>query len=242
VKQWHQYVLQKQVNLLVGDTLDWPLHQKTLNPAGPEDFYNRDMKAITQFHADAPVRGVFVHDYIRATRGRLGPYSSREWVLAGGAVMTSLRKLHGKLPYDLSLKFADSAPAGAAQTATVSVGPRLPGVAVKVEVYGSSDVEISTREFELSAKSTTTAVTVRWNPNAASGPRANRAFLAVRAHRPQVPSDRAQIHIMYFQGQRGHRIAPGPADEKRTPPSEQPDSPVEPAPAQELDRAPEPNP
>ncbi len=121
IKQWSNYTTRKQINLLVGDVVDWPLHQKTLNPAGPEDFIQRNLKAVEGFHKDGPVRGLFVHDYNRARRGRLGPYSTQEWLLAGGASLTSLRALHHRLPYVVSISAPQTIVPGSETTVTVNV-------------------------------------------------------------------------------------------------------------------------
>ncbi len=211
VKQWREYVRRKEVNLLVGDAVDWVLHQRTLNPAGPEDFYNRDILAVSQFHADGPVRGVFVHDYVRATRGRLGPYSTLEWFLAGGAIITTTRRLNGALGYDLTLSLPDRAAAGETVTGKLTLGRKRPAGTIRAHLYSAADVSMPDRDFELSPSTPAVAFTFRWVPDHTSAPRGHRSFVAVRAERTAPSAERCQIHIMYFQGQRGNKTPEKPA-------------------------------
>jgi hypothetical protein len=92
IEDWHKYIRRDNVNLIVGDVYDWPLHQSTLNPAGPEDFYGRTLKAMENIYEDGFVRGIFTHDLARALWGRKGSYPSLEWVLAGASCFTRLRE------------------------------------------------------------------------------------------------------------------------------------------------------
>jgi hypothetical protein len=215
VKQWRAYTSRKQLNLVVGDAVDWPLHQRTLNPAGPEDFLRRNLMAATQFHPDGPAAGIFVHDFLRAWRGRTGPYSMREWMLAGGAAITALRRAHGRLGYKLELAVPDAVDDDAASlklTADSKSGP------LKVRLYASSDVALSREEFELSPGSPAAEFRVAWKPDAQSAARGHRAFVAARAVRADR-AEKAQIHIIYFQGRRAKAAhapepAPGPGETK----------------------------
>jgi len=92
VEEWHNYLKKGDANLIVGDDYDWPLHQYTINPAGPEDFYGRTLKAMDNIYGDGPVSGIFTHDLARALWGRKGAYPSKEWILAGASCFTSLRE------------------------------------------------------------------------------------------------------------------------------------------------------
>jgi len=225
VRQWNRYVRQSQVNLTVGDVIDWPLHQRTLNPAGPEDFYNRNMKAIREFHTDGPVRGLFIHDFNRARRGRLGPYSMREWLLASAACLTSLREAHRKIDVPLSLNVPERVKPGGTGTAYVAVAGNAPGAPIKLEVYSSGDVEASPAELTLSGENASAAINLRYVPNDKSAARGHRSFVAVR--RPPEGKRRAQVYVKYFGGAT-------PADETEPseiePSPEDPDAPPEPAP------------
>lgn len=78
LKDWSGYVKSGDVQLVVGNVIDWPLHQKS--PLGPKEFYNRTVRAIDGIYADGPAKGMFIHDLARGLRGRLGPYTSRDWM------------------------------------------------------------------------------------------------------------------------------------------------------------------
>jgi hypothetical protein len=209
VKQWNDYVKQSEVNLVVGDVVDWNLHQKTMNPAGPEDFYNRNMKAVKEFHADKPVRGLFIHDFTRARRGRIAPYTMKEWLLAGGAAITSLRSLHKKLPYELSLSFPDAVAPGASAQGRLSFAGAAKGGAV-VELSAAPDVRVEPARIELTPESPSASFTVRYAPDGRSAARGFRSFVAARMG--ALRCGRRQIYMKYFQGKKP------PAAETSVPP------------------------
>jgi hypothetical protein len=84
VKDWNSYKLtHERVNLIVGDVVDWPLHQSTLNPAGPEELYYRTVTAVKKFYIDGYCKGVFIHDLSRALWGRTGPWPAKQWLKSG---------------------------------------------------------------------------------------------------------------------------------------------------------------
>ena len=224
VGHWGNYALRDQLNLVVGDTYDWRLHQKTTNPAGPEDFYNRMMMAVTGFHKDKPVRGIFTHDLNRALSGprQLGPYTSREWFLAGGAAMTRVRELNGALPYDLTLTAPDDARAGATLSAVIAFGERPSTAPVRVEFFSGPDLEVSPGAVDLSPRKSSATLVLRWRPNDHSVARGRRTFLAARAVRPDFDHERAQIHMKYVQG----AAKPVPAETSETPPATPPAPPA----------------
>ena len=78
VKDWHAYIRRGDAQLVVGDVVDWPLHQRA--PDGPGDFYRRMARAVDGIYADGPARGIFIHDLDRALHGRLGPWSTLQWM------------------------------------------------------------------------------------------------------------------------------------------------------------------
>lgn len=78
IRDWHGYVRREDAQLVVGDVLDWPLHQR--DAAGPEEFYRRSVKAVDEIYSDGPAYGVFFHDISRALHGRLGPWGTRGWM------------------------------------------------------------------------------------------------------------------------------------------------------------------
>jgi len=110
IEDWNKYVKKKDANLIVGDDYDWPLHQYTLNPAGPEDFYGRTLKAMENIYGDGFVSGIFTHDLARALWGRRGPYPSQEWVLAGASCFTRLREEWKIIPIHTEIEIPAKVP------------------------------------------------------------------------------------------------------------------------------------
>jgi len=78
MKDWRSYVRVGQAQLLVGDIVDWPLHQ--FSPLGPKELARRLDTASRGIYADGPAAGMFIHDLDRAINGRLGPFSTRDWM------------------------------------------------------------------------------------------------------------------------------------------------------------------
>lgn len=86
---WSRYVKRSDVQLVVGDIIDWPLHQR--HPDGPREFYRRSVRAIDGIYADGPARGVFFHDLARALYGNKGHWSTRQWLDQARAAVEHLR-------------------------------------------------------------------------------------------------------------------------------------------------------
>jgi len=87
---WSRYVRRSDAQLMVGDVVDWPLHQ--MNPDGPREFYRRTVRAFDGVYADGPAYGVFVHDLGRALWGRLGPWSTRAWMDEARAAIRQFKR------------------------------------------------------------------------------------------------------------------------------------------------------
>jgi hypothetical protein len=224
VSHWGAYTRRDQLNLIVGDTIDWPLHQKTLNPSGPESFINRSLRAVRGFHTDGkPVRGIFFHDIGRALAGRKGPYKTMEWMLAAGHAVTELRRLNNALPYDVTIQVSSSTAPGEVLAATVSFRGAPPAEPVSLRLFAAPDVEVSTAEVVLSSATPSAVFKARWVPNAQSAERGNRSFLAFRAERGGK-TEHPLIQTVYFQGrvpaappaaEAGERTPEGASEEKK---------------------------
>jgi hypothetical protein len=92
VRDWNQYLNAGQVNLAPGDQVDFFWHQKTLQPAAPEEMADRILTAHRKFQQGGLTLGTFWHDISRAAYwGDLGPYTGYEWALAGGSAFTTIR-------------------------------------------------------------------------------------------------------------------------------------------------------
>jgi len=100
---WHNYIKKGQANLVSGNIVDWPLHQRIINPPGPEEFYNRLIDATKKIYNDGATDAMFIHDLARALWGRIKPYSSKEWMLSAGAAITEMRRLNGLLPITVEI-------------------------------------------------------------------------------------------------------------------------------------------
>jgi hypothetical protein len=135
IEDWNGYIKKGDANLIVGDDYDWPLHQYTLNPAGPEDFYGRTLKAMENIYGDGPVSGIFTHDLARALWGRRGPYPPQEWVLAGASCFSRLREEWKIIPIHTEIGIPEKVPLNTVFSANVVVKNCGP---VKVERIGVS--------------------------------------------------------------------------------------------------------
>ncbi|MBI5631186.1 MAG: hypothetical protein HY921_09925 [Elusimicrobia bacterium] len=78
IQDWNGYVKRRDAQLVVGDVIDWPLHQR--HPEGPKEFYRRSILAIDKIYSDGPAAGVFFHDLSRALWGRVGPWGTKAWM------------------------------------------------------------------------------------------------------------------------------------------------------------------
>ena len=96
--EWHNYIKKGEANLVLGDVVDWPLHQNIMNPPGPEEFYNRLIQATKRIYNNSNADAIFIHDLARALWGRIKPYSTEEWMISGAAAISEMRRLNGILP------------------------------------------------------------------------------------------------------------------------------------------------
>jgi hypothetical protein len=78
LKDWRSYVRRQDAQMIVGDIVDWPLHQRS--PSGPGELSRRLRQAGRSIYADGPAAGIFIHDLDRALNGRLGPFTTRDWM------------------------------------------------------------------------------------------------------------------------------------------------------------------
>ena len=221
VSHWGSYARRDQFDVIVGDQTDWVLHQKTLIPSGPESYADRLLRAARGFSTDRkPVRGFFIHDLHRMlTNGkRMGPYKTMEWMTAAGYAISELRRMHGVLPYDVSLAVSTSTAPGEVLTATVAFRGAAPGGDVTVRFFGAPDLEVSAQELTLSTRTPSATVRARWTPTPISARRGNRTFLALRASRSDRPEESPVFQETYIQG--GGRSA-APAEEEDSENSEE---------------------
>lgn len=89
LRSWHGYVKRGDVQLVVGNIIDWPLHQR--HPDGPKEFARRTTRAIDGIFGDGPATGMFVHDLGRALWGRKGTWTTRQWMDQAKAAADHMR-------------------------------------------------------------------------------------------------------------------------------------------------------
>ncbi len=89
IHDWETYLDASQVNLLAGDCIDWPLHQK--DPSGPEEFKRRVLTGYQRLGRNGPAKGVFIHDLLRAIRGRTGPWGTQKWMETSAQVIADMK-------------------------------------------------------------------------------------------------------------------------------------------------------
>ena len=121
-KEWNSYLRPDQVNIAVGDQVDFYWHQKMIRPiAAPEELYDRTVTAHRDYQPGAGVcGGAFWHDISRAALwGDRGPYPGTEWALAGAAAFTTIRSDCNVYPLRVTLK--DLTRTGIGFTANVAI-------------------------------------------------------------------------------------------------------------------------
>lgn len=89
MKDWKSYLKRGEAQVIVGDVVDWPLHQN--HPDGPQDMVRRLDWAADSMYRDGPVKGIFIHDLARALWGRKGPYSTSDWMKAARRAVEDFR-------------------------------------------------------------------------------------------------------------------------------------------------------
>jgi len=97
-KSWPAYIKRGQANLIIGESVDWGLLQRSLDPPGPAEFYRRMEEAISSFYLGSPVEGAFWHDLGRACFGDRGPYPRIEWAIAGASIFSTVKYRNGRVP------------------------------------------------------------------------------------------------------------------------------------------------
>lgn len=123
VEAWQEYLKPGQVNLAPGDQVDFYWHQKMVSPRpAPAELYDRIVTAHEQFCRGERQMGAFWHDINRAASGtNLGPFSGREWALAGAAAFSRVRDSWGVYPLRVTLQAPDTAPVASTFTVTVNI-------------------------------------------------------------------------------------------------------------------------
>ncbi len=99
MKAWRTYLKPGQSPLIAGNTVDWNLHDKSFDPPGPQEFYNRLMEGVTTMNGGGKIHGAFFHDFDRLIYGRKGPFPALEWAIAGADAFSRVQELWDEVPY-----------------------------------------------------------------------------------------------------------------------------------------------
>ena len=196
-KAWNEYLDEGQANIIPGDQVDFYWHQKTLNPPAPAELYDRTVTAHNKFLEGGHTQGAFWHDINRAASpGNLGPYSGREWALAGAAAFSTVRDSWKVYPLSARLEAPETAAIASQFTVKVKLTnvtnqpvkgvrvslcdtPRLVGVGLTEAPEGQGFGEPFTTVDDIAAgASVEVPVTVRIAQ--ADGSRGNQAMVALR--------------------------------------------------------------
>jgi hypothetical protein len=120
-RQWPNYLDRDNGMYAMGEMVDFNWVQKSLNPPGPEELYNREVDTFENWFSVNARLGMFWHDLYRIIYGIRGPYSAMEWVIAGGKAFTIMKNDEGVLPIKVSLSVPKEIPAGVAVPINVEV-------------------------------------------------------------------------------------------------------------------------
>lgn len=125
-RQWPDYLARSNGMYAMGEMVDFNMVQKSLDPPGPEELYDRQ---VDTFHTWFPVNanvGMFWHDLYRLMYGFRGPYSTMEWVVAGGKSFSVLQRAQGLTPLEVNLKAPRYIPGGVPVPISVEIINRSP--------------------------------------------------------------------------------------------------------------------
>ncbi len=103
INAWEKYISKEDAQLIVGNLTGWPVHQNTLNPSGPEEFYNRLITSANRVYSNGKACGMFIHDLSRILWGRKGPYSTMEWMVSSASALSRIREHYMSVPIEASL-------------------------------------------------------------------------------------------------------------------------------------------
>ena len=170
----------------MGEQVDFFWHQKTLNPAAPEELYVRIGSAHRDYEpGEGTTRGAFWHDISRAAvGGSRGPYPGSEWALAGAAAFTTVRNNWEVYPLRATMQqikrtggsqfVATVAIENISQEQITDISARI----MKTPNIASSDRE--QRVVKSLGPGETITVPFEGRITASAGDRANRFMVAVR--------------------------------------------------------------
>ncbi len=125
-KQWPGYLSRSNGMYAMGEMVDFNWVQKSIDPPGPEELYNREVDMFHNWFGVNSNLGMFWHDLYRIIYGVRGPYSSMEWAVAGGKAFSTLQQAEGLSPIEVSLNVPKRIPAGVPVPISVEIRNHSP--------------------------------------------------------------------------------------------------------------------
>jgi hypothetical protein len=104
IRDWQTAMARLKPSVVIGECVDWNLLERTVDPSGPQEHYDRQITALEKLEPHARSFGLFWHDLARAHYGARGPYGTMEWVMAGAASFARLKEKAGRIPFRVELK------------------------------------------------------------------------------------------------------------------------------------------
>jgi 23S rRNA (uracil1939-C5)-methyltransferase len=193
-RQWPDYLTRANGMYAMGEMVDFNLVQKSLDPPGPEELYNRQVETFRGWYPVNASVGMFWHDLYRIIYGIRGPYSSMEWAIAGGKAFSVLQHAQGLTPIEVSLKAPRNIPAGVPVPISVEITNRSPEnlkgmVLHQLDTSKNYYVDLATvGPFDLAAGSMVKVKSLFVNiPREDQPERDNRYMAAVMVEKPGQP-------------------------------------------------------
>jgi len=111
-ESWSKYIKTSMSNFVLGESFDWNIHQKFVNPPCPAEVAERQWKMVDTFFSTHNNAGIFWHDIGRTVYGSMGPYSKIEWIAAAGKNISKLKQAANRLPVRMTLSGPPEAEVG----------------------------------------------------------------------------------------------------------------------------------
>ncbi len=125
-RQWPDYLSRGNGMYAMGEMVDFNWVQKSVDPPGPEELYNREIETFHNwFPANAGV-GMFWHDLYRMIYGIRGPYSTMEWLVSGGKAFSTMQQAQGLSPIEVAVVAPKEIPGGVPVPISVMVRNHSP--------------------------------------------------------------------------------------------------------------------
>ncbi len=125
-RHWPVYLSRENGMYAMGEMVDFNWVQKTLEPPGPLELYNRENETFQNWFPENANLGMFWHDLYRLVWGIRGPYTTMEWTIAGGKAFTTLQQAEGLLPIDVTVTAPKEASVGVPVPLSVEIRNHSP--------------------------------------------------------------------------------------------------------------------